>query len=656
MNSKAFRGFIVLSAILPVLNGCGWLNSKEPTTDEERIARLVEMDHGAIPVAYFFRNPDQTAYQISPDGRFISYLGPYQSRLNIYIQHTGQQDTVRLTAATERDITSYFWKNESTLIYLQDNAGDENYRIYSVDTSGTEKVLAEFRNVRINVVDELQQNPSEILISMNKSNPALFEPYRLDINSGEITRLAENKDIQNPVTSWVADNRGILRAAVSVEEGTTTHLLYREQEDMPFRSLISSNWKDMITPLFFDADNTHIIALSNLDRDKTALIRLDPDKPDQQEILYSNEEVDVWWAEQSVRTGGVASIYYITDRKYTIYPDTILHQVAEQVTKLLPGKEIYISSYDNTMSHFIVRTYADVSPGNFYLYTRSNGQLDHLSSVNPELAAYHLSPMKPVSYTTRDGLTVSAYLTLPATGTDKHIPVVMMVHGGPMSRDVWGYRPEVQLLASRGYAVMQVNFRGSWGFGKRFTEAGFREWGRKMQDDVSDGVQWLIDNGIADPDKVAIYGASYGGYAALAGLTFTPDLYACGISYVGPSNLFTLLDNLPAYWEPEKEMMYETIGHPKQDSSLLCKVSPVFHVSSITAPLFIAQGANDVRVTKVESEQMVEALRSKGVDVVYMLKEDEGHGFRLEENRLEFYQALCGFLETYMPASPPDKP
>lgn len=177
-----------------------------------------------------------------------------------------------------------------------------------------------------------------------------------------------------------------------------------------------------------------------------------------------------------------------------------------------------------------------------------------------------------------------------------------------------------------------------------------------MQDDVSDGVQWLIDNGIADPDKVAIYGASYGGYAALAGLTFTPDLYACGISYVGPSNLFTLLDNLPAYWEPEKEMMYETIGHPKQDSSLLCKVSPVFHVSSITAPLFIAQGANDVRVTKVESEQMVEALRSKGVDVVYMLKEDEGHGFRLEENRLEFYQALCGFLETYMPASPPDKP
>jgi dipeptidyl aminopeptidase/acylaminoacyl peptidase len=651
-SAVSFVLFVLAGITIPVLLvGCKSDQQVASISDAARIEQLVALDDYGIPVDLLFRNPQQSAFRISPDGRHISYLRPYKNRLNIYIRPFNQPDTVRLTTSIDRDISYYFWKNNSTLVYTKDSGGDENYMIFSVDTLGKEVELARFSNVRVNVLDELNASPDEILISMNKNNPALFEPYRLNIRTGKLDLLASNNNIKSPVTNWMADNNGKIRVAVSVEEGTITHLLYRASEKDTFHTILSGNWKDMVAPLFFDKDNRHIIALSNLQRDKTALVRIDPENPDQPEVIFEHERVDVWWAERTPIRQNLAAVYYVTDKKYSVYLDSIWAAVATDLERLLPGEELYFNAMDDAEEHFIIRTYSDVSPGDFYSYTRSTGKLDFLVNMNPELKAYDLAPMEAISYTARDGTPIQGYLTLPATGPVKNLPVVVMVHGGPLSRDLWGYKPDIQMLASRGYGVLQINYRGSWGYGKGFAQAGFKQWGQLMQDDISDGVDWLVNKGIANPKKIAIYGASYGGYAALAGLTFTPDLYACGISYVGPSNLFTLLENLPAYWEPEKEMMYEMIGHPVEDSALLHAISPAFHANQIKAPLFIAQGANDVRVTEIESEQMVQALRNRGVDVVYMLKENEGHGFRLEENRLEFYKAFCGFLEDNIPAA-----
>ena len=259
-----------------------------------------------------------------------------------------------------------------------------------------------------------------------------------------------------------------------------------------------------------------------------------------------------------------------------------------------------------------------------------------------------MADMKPISYKSRDGLTIHGYLTLPKNSPGKNLPVIVNPHGGPWARDRWGFNSQVQFLANRGYAVLQMNFRGSTGYGREFWELGFKQWGKTMQDDITDGVHWLSDEGIADRDRIGIYGGSYGGYATLAGLAFTPELYACGIDYVGPSNLFTLLDSLPPYWELYRKMFYEMVGDPETDKELIEDISPFFHADRIKAPLFVAQGANDPRVNQAESDQIVEALESKGIDVQYMLKENEGHGFRNEENRMDFYEAMIEFLDKHM--------
>jgi dipeptidyl aminopeptidase/acylaminoacyl peptidase len=323
--------------------------------------------------------------------------------------------------------------------------------------------------------------------------------------------------------------------------------------------------------------------------------------------------------------------------------ETIFNDLERQ----LPGYEIDLQSANKDENIFVVAAWSDRTQGVRYLYDTASRTLTKLAEIAPWLNEKQLAEMRPISYQARDGLTIHGYLTLPRGG-GKNLPLIVHPHGGPWARDDWGYNAEVQFLVSRGYAVLQMNFRGSTGYGREFWEASFKQWGKKMQDDVSDGAAYAIEQGIADPARVCIYGGSYGGYATLAGLAFTPELYACGVDYVGVSNLFTFMKTIPPYWKPMLEMFYEMVGNPETDKALLADASPVLHADNIRAPLLIAQGAQDPRVNIEESNQMVAALKEHGIAVEYLVKENEGHGFHNEENRFEFYEAMEKFLEKYL--------
>tara|TARA_B100000287_G_scaffold82009_1_gene74632 strand:+ start:1 stop:1062 length:1062 start_codon:yes stop_codon:yes gene_type:complete len=344
----------------------------------------------------------------------------------------------------------------------------------------------------------------------------------------------------------------------------------------------------------------------------------------------------------------LTGVSYTVAKRDMAFFDSWRENIQQKLEKKLPGYEVGITSFSDDETKAIVVTYSDKSSGTYYYYDIEKNQLTDLGKVSPWLNEDHMAEMQPVKYLSRDGLTIHGYLTLPKGSSGKNLPVVVNPHGGPWARDTWGYRPEIQFLANRGYAVFQMNFRGSTGYGREFWEISFKEWGKSMQDDITDGVQWLISEGIADPERIAIYGASYGGYATLAGLAFTPDLYACGVDYVGVSSLFTFMESIPPYWELYRTMLYEMVGHPEKDKDLLASSSPLLHIDKIKAPLFIAQGANDPRVVKSESDQIVQALRNAGIDVPYMVKDDEGHGFYNEENQFDFYREMEKFLKKHI--------
>jgi dipeptidyl aminopeptidase/acylaminoacyl peptidase len=604
-----------------------------------------ERETRLIPMKDFFRNPEKTAFQLSPDGEHLAFLKPWQNRLNIHVQKIGEAAETRTTSATERDITSYIWANNKRIAYVQDKAGDENFRLYAVNIDGTDlKELTPFEKVRVEIVDELKDNDEEMIIQMNKRNVRLFDAYRINIYTGAMKMTAQNP---GSVVGWMTDHDGNLRLAMTTD-GVNTSVLYRDSEKDNFQTLITTSFKETFEPAFFTFDNKNLYVASNIGKDKAGYYEYDVNKKELSKLIYEHPEVDVAVLLKSDKRKIITGAAYITDKRHYQFFDEERRLLQEDLEKRLPGYEVVVASMSRDETKVLIRTYSDRSLGAYYYLNRTSNEFQKLADVSPWLNEEDLAEMKPITYTSRDGLTIHGYLTLPRGLKPKKLPVVVNPHGGPWGRDVWGFDPEVQFLANRGYAVLQMNFRTSTGYGRKFWEAGFKQWGLAIQDDISDGVKWLIDQGIADSKKVGVYGGSFGGYATLAGVTFTPDLYACGVDYVGISNLFTLINSIPPYWEPMREMFYEMIGHPEKDKELYKKISPIFHADMIKVPLLVAQGANDPRVNKQESDQIVEALKKRGIEVSYMVKDNEGHGFMNEENRFDFYRAMEEFLGKHL--------
>ncbi|HLG17026.1 MAG TPA: S9 family peptidase [Blastocatellia bacterium] len=598
-----------------------------------------------IPMKDFFRNPEKTAFTLSPSGEYLAFMQPWEKRLNVFVQKMGSETAVRVTGATERDIAGYAWKGNNRIVFVQDKGGDENYRLYAVGIDGSNlKDLTPFEKVRAQIIDDLEENDNEILVGLNKRIPQVFDVYRVNVNTGDMQMIAENP---GNITGWQTDWDGKLRIAVKTD-GVNNTLLYRKTEADKFEPVLTTSFKETAAPLFFTFDNRYVYMATNIGRDKTAIVRYDIENKKEMEKIFEHPEVDVANLLSSKKRKVITGTSYTTEKSHYRFFDKTREALQRDLERRLPGYEVRVAGFNKEEDKCLVRTFSDRSLGAYYFYDLKTKAFKKLADVSPWLKEDELASMKPISYQSRDGLTIHGYLTLPKGVTPKNLPVVVNPHGGPWYRDAWTYNPEVQFLANRGYAVLQVNFRGSTGYGRKFWEASFKQWGKTMQDDISDGVKWLIKQGTADPKRVGIYGGSYGGYATLAGLTFTPELYACGVDYVGVANLFTFMKSIPPYWKPFLDMFYEMVGNPEKDQALLREASPVFHVDKIKAPLLIAQGQNDPRVNKNESDQMVAALKARGIDVPYMVKSNEGHGFANEENRFDFYRAMEEFLGKHL--------
>ncbi|HBE47349.1 MAG TPA: S9 family peptidase, partial [Cyanobacteria bacterium UBA11369] len=541
--------------------------------------------------------------------------------------------------------------NTDELIYMQDSDGDENFHLYLVNIrhsqtlSGKDIVrdLTPFQGVKADPIGLEPKFPDRVLVGMNLNNPQKFDVYRINLKNGAV-----EFDTENPgnIISWNADAEFQVRAASASTPDGGYDLLYRETTDKDWEILRHWGPDDQGGAVSFSADGKTLYIEGSHDANALRLIAIDL-ATRQESIIAEDPQYDVGQIMIHPVTRVIEAVSFFKDKQEWQVLDASIAADFEAISQVRPG-EFYISSRDLADKNWLVAYMTDDGPIYYYSYNRESKNSTFLFSNQPKLEGLQLASMQPVSYPARDGLTIHGYLTTPVNIPAQNLPTVMLVHGGPWGRDTWGYDSEAQWLANRGYAVLQVNFRGSTGYGKAFLNAGNREWAAKMHDDLIDGVNWLIEKGISDPQKIAIMGGSYGGYATLVGLTFTPDTFACGVDIVGPSNIITLIQTIPPYWEPLKAMFYHRVGNLETEEEFLKSRSPLFFVDRIEKPLLIAQGANDPRVKQAEADQIVEAMRKANLPVEYVLYPDEGHGFARPENRLHFYAIAEEFLAKYL--------
>ena len=599
-----------------------------------------------IPRETLFGNPERTRPQLSPDGKYLAYIAPDEKNvLQVWLRTVGQEDDRKLTDDQKRGIRMYFWTyNADQLIYLQDSDGDENFHLYLVNIqSNIVRDLTPFQGVKAQVVEIDPELPDKVLVGLNLNNQQKFDVYRIDLNNGAV-----EFDSDNPgnIISWTADAKFQIRAATAATPDGGYELLFRETLDAPWETLRHWGPDEQGGAVGFSADNQTLYVIGSHDANAQRLLALDL-ATREETVMAEDEQYDVGGILTHPTTRVIQAVSFDKDKVEWQIVDESIAADFEAIAQVRDG-EFGVTSRDLADKNWLVAYTTDDGPVYYYAYNRESKSSTLLFSNQPKLEELSLASMEPVAYEARDGLTIHGYLTIPVGLEPKNLPTVLLVHGGPWARDTWGYSPIVQWLANRGYAVLQVNFRGSTGYGKAFLNAGNRQWAATMHDDLIDGVNWLVKQGIADPEKIAIMGGSYGGYATLVGLTYTPDVFAAGVDIVGPSNLVTLMKSIPPYWAPLLANMYHRVGNLETEEEFLKSRSPLFFVDKIQKPLLIGQGANDPRVKQAESEQIVEAMKQAGKPVEYALYTDEGHGFARPENRLHFFAIAEEFLAKYL--------
>jgi dipeptidyl aminopeptidase/acylaminoacyl peptidase len=592
-----------------------------------------------IPRRILFGNPDKGSPEVAPDGRRLAHLAPVDDVLNVWVGGLDGDDARPVTSDTDRGIRSYRWAEDGRhLIYLQDSGGDENWRVHVVDPeTGADRDATPFEGVQARVMGVSRRRPGHVLLGLNKSDPELHDAYLLELATGNIEQVAENPGYYD----WLVDNELRPRGGMRMhDDGSGAFELDGE-------TVLELDADDAISSraIGFSADDASLYAITPAGGNAAGLVQLTPGSPP--ETLADDPTYDVASAELHPATRAVEIVSFLRARLEHQVLDPALAPDVEAMSALHPGDAFFISR-DHADRTWTVGFTADDGPVAYYAFDREVRAGRFLFTQHDDLAGYRLSAMEPFAVAARDGLEINGYLTFPPDAPRTNLPAVLFVHGGPWARDTWGYDPTAQWLANRGYLCVQVNYRGSSGYGKAFLNAGDREWGRKMHTDLIDAVEHVVSKGYADRSRVGIYGGSYGGSAALAGATFTPDVFRCAVDIVGPSNLRTLLETIPPYWKQLISQFYRRVGHPEHDGELLWERSPLSRAGDIRIPLLIAQGANDPRVKMSESDQIVEALRARGIPHTYLVYPDEGHGFKKPENAMAFQAEAERFLAEHL--------
>jgi len=613
-----------------------------------------------IPRRVLLGNPERVSPAISPDGRRLAWIAPDDGVLNVWVRYLdGAPGTEQaVTADRDRGVHVFAWAPDgSRILYLQDDGGDENWRLRDVHLdTGEERDLTPGKGTHTRITKISKRHPGTMLVSINLDNPQLHDVYRLDLTSGELVKVCENQGF----AVVVADDDLRIRAALAQLPDGGAVILVRDDDVTPWRPLLQVDQQDAMStsPLAFGVDGSRLLCITSQGANAAQLVWFDV-ATGARTVVAGDPMYDVAGATLHIDTNEPRVVFFQRDR---LTPTVVDPTVTDDIAALAAlGGDLQLLGSDHADRVWLVATTHDDGPVRYYAYHRATGEPTFLFANRPDLEQYTLAPMEPFSTNSRDGLLLHGYLTFPPGMPRRDMPTVLLVHGGPWHRDCWGPNPEAQWLANRGYLVIQVNYRGSTGYGKDFLNAGNREWGAKMHDDVLDMLAWAVEQGWADPARSGIYGASYGGYEALVGATFTPDVFACAVAIAAPSNLNTLLTSYPPYWKPMIAQVHLRVGNPDTEAGFLSSRSPLSSVDQIRIPVLIAQGANDPRVPQAESEQIVAALRERGIAHQYLLYPDEGHGLVKPDNRLRFYAATEQFLaehlggraeEAHEPASP----
>ncbi|MDO5980627.1 S9 family peptidase [Flavivirga spongiicola] len=645
---------LVLSKTVKTLPG----NTALPTSDIdlEKLANWNPTNYKYAVKDYFAR-PKARSFSFSPNGTYLSYREKDENTKNhVYVKNLETNEVTKVIEEKDELIRGFGWANEGRLVYVMDKGGNEDYHLFAVNIDGSNaKELTPFEGVKVNILEGLKEDKDHMIISMNQNNPQIFEPYKINIETGELRQLYKNEDAANPINSYVFDKDGKLRGFAKLRDGVNIDLYYTvDGENYEVKKQLS--WKDNFNIVSFNyaSSNPHEAYItSNLDSDKAQIYLYDLKEDKIIKKLFSNDDYDVSGLGLSRNRGYELDYFsYEGEKSYVIPVSNYYKKLHHKIIAKFPGYNYSIPDVTDDESKYLIFLQSDKLYGTYYSYDAKKDAFKLLYNLMPNLIEKDMAEMRPITFKSRDGKTIHGYITLPKEALNgEKVPVIVNPHGGPQGiRDSWGFNPEAQLFASRGYATLQVNFRISGGYGKEFLESGFKQIGRKAMDDVEDGLQYVVDQGWVDKNNAAIYGGSHGGYAVLRGLTKTPDLYACGVDYVGVSNLFSFMKTIPPYWKPYlkiiKEIWYdEDIAEEK---AIMEEVSPVYQIDKIKKPLFVVQGANDPRVNIDESDQIVSALRAKGFEVPYMVKYDEGHGFGKEENRIALYKSMMGFYAKHL--------